>query len=52
MKLRSQMWSAKSQELPSEYDPHYAWFGFRRVISSTFPHTTLCLSPMLEGALS
>jgi hypothetical protein len=27
----------------------YDWFGFGGVISTTFPHMTFCLSPMLEG---
>jgi len=38
----------KSQERPSIYDPHYVWSDFGGVISSTFPHMTLCLTPVLE----
>jgi hypothetical protein len=38
-----------SQERPSIYDPHYARSDFGGVISSTFPHTTSCLAPVLEG---
>jgi hypothetical protein len=38
-----------SRERPSIYNPHYVWSGFGGVISSTFPHATSCLSPVLEG---
>jgi hypothetical protein len=43
------MRSTESHEKSSICIPHYAWSNFGGVISTTFPHETLCLAPMLEG---
>jgi hypothetical protein len=44
-KMRSMKYHDKS----SICVPHYAWSGFGGVISTTFPHATLRLAPVLEG---
>jgi hypothetical protein len=44
-----QMQMMESQNKPSICVLHYDWSGFGGVISTTFPHATSCLSPLLEG---
>jgi hypothetical protein len=39
----------ESQDKPSICVLHYDWSGFGGVISATFPHTTSCLAPVLDG---
>jgi hypothetical protein len=44
-----QMQLMKSQDNPSICVLHYDWSSFGGVISSTSPHVTSCLAPVLEG---
>jgi hypothetical protein len=43
------MQSTESQDKPSICVIHYDWYDFGGVISTTFPHATSCLCPVLEG---